>query len=40
MAQARDTLERNKATVRRLIDEVMNGGRMELIDELYGARLA
>ena len=30
----------NKATVRRLIDEVFNGGRMELIDELYAPELA
>jgi hypothetical protein len=30
----------NKAIVRRLVDEVMNGGRMELIDELYSAELA
>ena len=27
--------EANKATVRRLVDEVFNRGRMELIDELY-----
>lgn len=30
----------NKATVRRLIDEVFNGGRMDLIDELYAPELA
>ena len=32
--------EVNKATVRRLIDEVLNGGRMELIGELYAPELA
>ncbi len=30
----------NKAVVRRVIDEVMNAGRMDLIDELYLPRLA
>jgi predicted ester cyclase len=30
----------NKAVVRRLIDEVMNGGRMEVLDELYAPALA
>jgi predicted ester cyclase len=29
-----------KAVVRRLIDEVLNGGRMEVIDEIYSAELA
>jgi len=28
-------LERNKAVVRRLVDEVLNGGRLEVVDELY-----
>jgi predicted ester cyclase len=28
-------LERNKGFVRRLVEEVLNGGRMEVIDELY-----
>jgi len=37
---ATDTLEQNKAVVRRLIDEVMNGGRMEVLDELYAPALA
>lgn len=37
---APDTLERNKALVRRLIDDVMNGGRMDLIDDVYASRLA
>ena len=32
--------ESNKATVRRLIDEVLNGGRLDLIDELYAPALA
>jgi predicted ester cyclase len=32
--------EYNKATVRRLIEEVLNGGRLELIDELYAPELA
>lgn len=32
--------ERNKAVVRRLVDEVLNGGRMDLIDELYSPTLA
>jgi predicted ester cyclase len=32
--------ERNKATVRRLIEEVLNGGHLELIDELYAPELA
>ena len=31
--------ERNKATVRRLIEEVLNGGHLELIDELYASQL-
>lgn len=29
-----------KAVVQRLIDEVLNGGRMEVIDEIYSAELA
>ena len=32
--------ELNKATVRRLIDEVLNGGRLEVIDELHAPELA
>jgi predicted ester cyclase len=32
--------ERNKATVQRLIAEVLNGGRLDVIDELYAAELA
>ena len=32
--------EHNKATVRRLITEVLNGGRLEAIDELYAPELA
>jgi predicted ester cyclase len=32
--------ETNKATVRRLIAEVLNGGRLDVIDELYAPGLA
>ena len=32
--------EANKATVRRLVDEVPNGGRLDLIDRLYAPELA
>ena len=32
--------ERNKAVVRRLVDEVLNGGRLDVIDELYASELA
>ena len=32
--------EANKMVVRRLIDEVLNGGHLELIDELYAPELA
>jgi predicted ester cyclase len=32
--------EHNKATIRRLIEEVLNGGHLELIDELYAPELA
>jgi predicted ester cyclase len=32
--------EHNKEVVRRAIDEVINGGRMELVDELYGPEIA
>jgi predicted ester cyclase len=35
-----DRLDRNEAIVRRFIDEVMNAGRLEVIDELYDPRLA
>lgn len=31
---------RNKAIVRRLVDEVLNAGRMELVDELFSPDLA
>ena len=33
-------LERNKAIVRRLIDEVLNGGNLDVIDQLYAPNLA
>jgi predicted ester cyclase len=32
--------ERNKDVVRRLVDEVMNAGRMDAVDDLYSPRLA
>ena len=40
METVTSTTETNKALVRRLIDEVMNAGRMEALDELYAPRLA
>lgn len=33
-------IERNKDTVRRLVDEVLNGGRLAVIDDLYAPELA
>lgn len=33
-------LERNKAVVRRLVDEVLNAGRLDAVDELYAPTLA
>jgi ketosteroid isomerase-like protein len=32
--------EANKTLVRRLVDEVLNGGNLELIDELYAPEIA
>jgi steroid delta-isomerase-like uncharacterized protein len=32
--------EQNKAVIRRLVDEVMNAGRLDVLDELYTARMA
>ncbi len=32
--------ERNKEVVRRLVDEVLNAGRLDVVDELYAPRLA
>jgi predicted ester cyclase len=32
--------DENKAVVRRMVDEVMNAGRLEAIDEIYPPRLA
>jgi predicted ester cyclase len=32
--------EHNQATVQRLVEEVLNGGRLEVIDELYTPELA
>lgn len=40
MAQATDTLQQNKAIVRRLIDAVMNGGQLDVIEAIYAPRLA
>jgi hypothetical protein len=34
------TADRNKATVRRLVEEVITGGDVDLIDELYTPELA
>lgn len=33
-------MEHNKAVVRRLVDEVMNTGRLDSIDELFSPNLA
>ena len=35
-----DVSEQHKASVRRLINEVMNAGRLEVIDEIYARRQA
>jgi hypothetical protein len=35
-----DTTEANKAIVQRLVDEVLNGGNLDLIDQLYTPELA
>jgi len=32
--------QQNKAVVRRLVDDVLNGGRLDVIDELYAPSLA
>ena len=32
--------DRNKDIVRRLVDEVLNAGRLDVVDELYAPRLA
>jgi predicted ester cyclase len=40
MENEMDALEANKAIVRRLIDEVMNAGNLDALDELYEPRLA
>jgi predicted ester cyclase len=32
--------ERNKDVVQRLVDEVLNAGRLDVVDELYSPRLA
>lgn len=33
-------IERNRAVVHRLVDEVMNGGRLDSVDELYAPSLS
>jgi len=33
-------IEANKAVVRRLVEEVLNGGHLEVIQELYAPELA
>jgi predicted ester cyclase len=33
-------IEHNKAVIQRLIEEVLNGGQLEVIDELYAPELA
>jgi hypothetical protein len=35
-----DTTEANKAIVQRLVDEVLNGGNLDLVDQLYTPELA
>jgi predicted ester cyclase len=35
-----DTLQANKAVVRRLIEEVVNHGRLDVVDELYTSAMA
>jgi hypothetical protein len=40
LSEGMSVSERNKAVVRRLVDEVLNGGRMEVIKELYAPALA
>ncbi len=37
---ATSDVERNKAVVRRLVEEVLNGGKLDVIDELYAPELA
>jgi hypothetical protein len=32
--------EQNKAILRRLVDDVMNAGRLEVLDEIYTPRMA
>ncbi|MGH8826902.1 MAG: ester cyclase [Jiangellaceae bacterium] len=39
-SQAAGTTEQNKQLVRRLINEVMNGGHLDTIEEIYHPRLA
>ena len=39
-AAGRASASRNKAIVRRLINEVLNGGQLDVIDELYAPELA
>lgn len=38
--QSTDTTHAHKAAIRRLVDEVMNGGQLDVVDELYTPELA
>jgi predicted ester cyclase len=40
MLQGATMAESNKVIVRRLVDEILNGGHLEVIDELYTPELA
>jgi len=40
VADAERTRERNKAVVRRLVDEVLNGRQLDAVDELFAPELA
>jgi hypothetical protein len=40
MRQGAVVSELNKATIRRLVTEVLNGGHLEVIDQLYAPELA
>jgi hypothetical protein len=40
MCDGRPVPETNKAVVRRLVDEVMNAGHMDVVDDIYAPQLA
>jgi predicted ester cyclase len=40
MLTSTDTAQANKAVVRRLIDDVLNDGRLDVLDDLYAPRIA